>query len=35
MTRKEVELVIKKLPMIKTPGPNNFTGEFNYMFKDY
>ena len=33
ITSKDIEMVIKKLPKNKNPGPNGFYGEFYTMFK--
>ena len=34
ITSNEIELVIKKFPTNKIPGPNGFTGEIYHTFKE-
>ena len=34
LNRPKIEAIIKKLPAHKSPGPDNFTGEFNKTFKE-
>ena len=34
ITADEIEAVIKKLSTHKSPGPEDFTGEFNKAFKE-
>ena len=34
ITNKEIESIIKKLQMNKSPGPNSFTGQLYQTFKE-